>query len=251
MPLVEIEQIKRLFVTFIANIKSLSVGIVNAPGPGNLTVENDATVGKDLHVENDLTVDGTIIGGETPSYKTGENPGGGSSLGSNPDGTWKVDPDKHRWLSDRNDQGAQPTNDYHYGGGWTTLGNGLELAWGWFHSATDGTVGIRYNSNEVSVPYRNDPAGPSYHHFPNFTLSVTFDVPGTIGNIDAPYSNYHDNPAPGSPGVHRRQTSPHPPGPPDSYYHNHFQPLSRKGFTYNRLNEMDGIVVVHWMALGF
>jgi hypothetical protein len=102
----------------------------------------------------------------------------------------------------------------------------------------------------VIVPYRNDPAGPPFHKFPNYTLSVTFDVPGTIGNLDEP-GDWDQNPAPGSPGVHRRLTSPHPPGPPNSWLHNHFQPLSPNGFTYNRLNEMDGIVVVHYMAIGY
>ena len=60
MPLVNLQQFKRVFVEVFASIKSLSVGTgVGAPGPGNLSVEND------------LTVEGTIIGGETPSYKTG------------------------------------------------------------------------------------------------------------------------------------------------------------------------------------
>ena len=234
MPLELMKQFQRLYVDLFSRINALRVGSSTTnPGPGN------------LHVENDLTVEGTIIGGETPSYKTGPNLGG-----SNPDGTWKTDPNRHTNSWSGGDQGNQPENDYHYGGGWTTLGNGIELAWGWFHSATDGTIGISYTSMDVIVPYRNDPAGPPFHRFPNYTLSVTFDVPGTIGNLDEP-GDWDQNPAPGSPGVHRRLTSPHPPGPPDSWLHNHFQPLSPNGFTYNRLNEMDGIVVVHYMAIGY
>ena len=61
MPMPRITRLKHLVVSVIANIKQLSVGTVNAPGSGNLSVENDVTVGKDLHVENDLTVEGQII----------------------------------------------------------------------------------------------------------------------------------------------------------------------------------------------
>lgn len=49
-------QFKRLFVTMFATIRSLGVGNVTAPGPGN------------LHVENDLTVGGQII---APSLSAG------------------------------------------------------------------------------------------------------------------------------------------------------------------------------------
>ena len=61
-------QIKRLFVTMFATIRSLTVGTVNAssPGPGNLRVQNDIVTNK-LHVQNDAIIghDATVEGNLT------------------------------------------------------------------------------------------------------------------------------------------------------------------------------------------
>ena len=52
MPLVNLQQFKRVFVEVFASIKSLAVGQGGAPGPGNLRVENNLIVGGQIIAPN-------------------------------------------------------------------------------------------------------------------------------------------------------------------------------------------------------
>jgi len=66
-------QIKRLFVTMFATIRSLGVGNVIPPGPGNLHVENNLTVGGQIITPNTPTTPTTLIGHRAYFTFTHEN----------------------------------------------------------------------------------------------------------------------------------------------------------------------------------
>jgi len=272
-----ITRLKHLFVSVIANIKQLSVGTVNAPGQGNINVENDATVGENLHVggdlhaenvasasymhvENDLSVQGRMKPIRHRAQSKFENPyypGRGTSV-DNPDGfagQWPLPRSVSQFPSAGNGN-QSPKPHLNAGGGWIHLADDIELQWGSFECNTDSTVGIRYRGEWV----QKQPGGAagtygyaeqlrlrkSYHDFPHETLAVFCDLTGRIGNIHRPTGgdpphDWWNNPAPSSPEVYEHTAG-------DSVF---LKPLSRYGFTYNRLNEWQGSLIVNYVALGW